>query len=62
MSSSKSDLCLTCQNMSALVVAVKEHTMKLNRNAMSNDQLRERLKLMEQNLKDITFKVCVHKW
>lgn len=30
--------------------------MRLNHNAMSNDQLREKLKLMEQNLKDLTFK------
>ncbi|KAF8231850.1 hypothetical protein L208DRAFT_1274800, partial [Tricholoma matsutake] len=66
MSPSKSDPCLTCQNTSALVVAVKEHTMKpmarLNHNTMSNDQLREKLKLMEQNLKDLTFKVLVHTW
>jgi len=63
LSPSKSDPCLTCQNTSPFVVAVKEHTMKpaakLNCNVMTNDQLREKLKLMEQNSKDLTFKVCV---
>jgi hypothetical protein len=62
---SKSDPCLARQNTSAFVVAVKEHTTKpaarLDRNATTNDQLREKLKLTEQNLKDLMFKGRVHK-
>jgi hypothetical protein len=65
LSPSKSNPCLARQNTSAFVVAVKEHTTKpavrLNHNTMTNDQLREKLKLMEQNLKDLMFKVCIHK-
>jgi hypothetical protein len=61
-SSSTTDPCLSCQNASLHVQTVQDHARKLptriNRSAMSHEQLKQKLERVEKSLRKETLQVC----